>query len=255
MLLHPLMEKLSELKLVGMARALEEQIRNPEIESLCFTDRLGLLVDHESVERENRRMKSRLKAARLREAAAVEDIDYRHPRGLDKALMLKLAACAFVREHLNVFITGPTGAGKTYLSCALGNKACREGFSVSYVRLPRLLENLGIGRGDGRYAKILDAFARMELLILDDWAIAPLTDEQRRDLFEILEDRYGRKSTIVVSQLPVEKWHDALGEPTLADAILDRLLHNGYKIALKGESLRKKKGQQRLTEIGHCEKQ
>jgi DNA replication protein DnaC len=238
-----------------MARALEEQIRNPEIESLSFTDRLGLLVDHESVERENRRMKSRLKAARLREAAAVEDIDYRHPRGLDKALMLKLASCAFVREHLNVFITGPTGAGKTYLSCALGNKACREGFSVSYVRLPRLLENLGVGRGDGRYAKILDAFARIELLILDDWAIAPLTDEQRRDLFEILEDRYGRKSTIAVSQLPVEKWHDALGEPTLADAILDRLLHNGYKIALRGESLRKKKGQQRLTEIGHCEKQ
>ena len=234
MLLHPLMEEaLHPQKPVGMARALEEQIRNPEIESLSFTDRLGLLIDHESVERDNRRMKSRLKAARLREAAAVEDIDYRHPRGLDKALMLKLASCAFVREHLNVFITGPTGAGKTYLSCALGNKACREGFSVSYVRLPRLLENLGVGRGDGRYAKILDAFARIELLILDDWAIAPLTDEQRRDLFEILEDRYGKVHHRRQPKLPVEKWHDALGEPTLADAILDRLLHNGYKIALR----------------------
>lgn len=254
MLLNPLMEKLLALKLGGMARALEEQINHSEIETLSFTDRLGLLVDRESALRENRRMKSRLKAARLREAAAVEDIDYRHPRGLDKALMLTLASCAFIREHLNVFITGPTGAGKTYLSCALGNKACREGYSVSYVRLPRLLESLGIGRGDGRYAKLLDGLARVDLLILDDWAIAPLTDEQRRDLFEILEDRYGRKSTIAVSQLPVEKWHDAIGHPTLADAILDRLLHNGYKIALKGESMRKKKGL-RLTENDHCEKQ
>jgi len=254
MLLHPLMEKLASLKLDGMARALEEQINNQEVDSLSFTDRLGLLVDRESVDRENRRMKNRLKAARLRETAAVEDIDYRHPRGLDKALMLQLASCAFIREHLNVFITGPTGAGKTFLACALGHKACREGFSVSYVRLPRLLDNLGIGRGDGRYAKLLDALARVELLLLDDWAMAPLSDEQRRDLFEIIEDRYGRKSTIVASQLPVEKWHDAIGHPTLADAILDRLLHNGYKIALKGESMRKKKGR-RLTEIGQCEKQ
>ena len=150
-------------------------------------------------------------------------------------------------------VTGSTGVGKTFLACALGHKACREGFSVSYLRLPRLLESLGLGRGDGRYAKLLDALARVDLLLLDDWAMAPLSDEQRRDLFEILEDRYGRKSTIVASQLPVEKWHDAIGHPTLADAILDRLLHNGYKIVLKGDSMRKKKGR-KLTEIGHCEK-
>jgi len=241
MLAHPTLEKLHAMKLFGMAKALDEQRTLREVADIPFEDRLGLLVDREMVERENRYLKLRLQKARLRQNACVEDIDYRHPRGLDKALMLKLAGCNWIRDHHNLILTGPTGAGKTYLACALGHKACRERYTARYVRLPRLLEELGVGRGDGRYAKLLDAFARLDLLVLDDWGIAPLADEQRRDLLEIIEDRHGRKSTLVVSQIPVEKWHGAIGNPTIADAILDRLVHNAYRIALKGDSMRKKK--------------
>jgi len=241
MLAHPTLEKLHAMKLFGMAKALDEQRTLREVADIPFEDRLGLLVDREMVERENRYLKLRLQKARLRQNACVEDIDYRHPRGLDKALMLKLAGCNWIRDHHNLILTGPTGAGKTYLACALGHKACRERYTARYIRLPRLLEELGVGRGDGRYAKLLDAFARLDLLVLDDWGIAPLADEQRRDLLEIIEDRHGRKSTLVVSQIPVEKWHGAIGNPTIADAILDRLVHNAYRIALKGDSMRKKK--------------
>jgi len=241
MLIHPTLDKLRELKLTGMQKALIEQMDMPDRDTLSFDERFGLLVDCEYTERENRRLKTRLKRARLRQAATVEDIDYRHPRGLDKSLMLSLTGCDWVRQHHNVIITGPTGAGKSYLACALGNKACREGYRVLYFRIARLFQDLAVAKADGRYDKLLRALARSQLLVLDDWGTAPLTDEQRRDLFEVMEDRYDRGSTLIAAQLPVKHWHDTIGDPTLADAILDRLIHNAYTITLKGESMRKRK--------------
>jgi DNA replication protein DnaC len=241
MLTHPTLDKLQALKFTGMANALAEQMQMPDIEELAFEERLGLLVDRELTERENRRLASRLRRAKLKHQAALEDIDYRHPRGLDKSLIQSLAACQWVKEHLNILITGPTGVGKTWLACALAQKACREGHTALYLRLPRLLQEMVIAKGDGRYPKLLATLAKTEVLILDDWGLAKLTAEQRRDLLEILEDRHGVRSTIATSQLPIEKWHNMIGDPTLADAILDRLVHNAYKINLKGGSLRKRK--------------
>jgi DNA replication protein DnaC len=241
MLTHPTLEKLQRLKFTGMAAALAEQLQMPDIEELAFEERLGLLIDREITERENRRLSSRLRRARLKHQAAIEDIDYRHPRGLDKSLIQSLAACRWVTEHLNILLTGPTGVGKTWLACALAQKACREGHTALYLRLPRLLQEMAIAKGDGRYPKLLATLAKTEVLILDDWGLAKLTAEQRRDLLEILEDRHGVRSTLATSQLPIEKWHDLIGDPTLADAILDRLVHNAYKIHLKGGSLRKRK--------------
>lgn len=240
MLIHPTLDKLKALRLAGMSRALEEQMNMPHISDLSFEERLGLMIDREATERENRRLKTRLKKARLRQQACIEDIDYRHPRGLDKSLMAQLATCAFISDHHNLIITGPTGCGKTYLSCALAHKACREGYSAQYIRLPRLLPELHIAKGDGRYGRLLASFAKTDLLVLDDWGLVPLNDEHRHDLLEITEDRYNLRSTVLVSQFPVENWHDLIGDPTLADAILDRLVHNAYKITLKGESMRKR---------------
>ncbi len=239
MLTHPTLEKLQTLKFTGMARALAEQLNMPDIEELAFEERLGLLVDREMTERENRRLTSRLRRAKLKHNAALEDIDYRHPRGLDKSLLLSLASSKWVREHLNILLTGPTGVGKTWLACALAQKACRDGYSALYQRLPRLLQSLAIAKGDGRYPKLLASLAKIDVLILDDWGLAKLTAENRRDLLEMLEDRHGARSTLATSQKPIEKWHDMIGDPTLADAILDRLVHNAYKINLKGESMRK----------------
>lgn len=241
MLTHPTMEKLQTLKLTGMLKALTEQRQMPEIDSLGFEERLGLLIDREATERENRKLATRLKKAKLRQSAAIEDLDFRRSRGLDKALILSLAACAWISKGVNVLICGPTGVGKSYLACALAHKACLEGHSALYLRLPRLFEELRLAKADGRYGKLMLGYAKTDLLVLDDWGLTQMTDPQRRDLLELMEDRYGLKSTIITSQLPVTAWHEAIGDPTLADAILDRIVHNAHKIDMKGESMRKTK--------------
>ncbi|MFC1817977.1 IS21-like element helper ATPase IstB [Thermodesulfobacteriota bacterium] len=241
MLIHPTLEKLERLRLTGMLTALQEQMGMDDINDLSFEERLGLLVDREAVCRESRRLKTRLRKAKLRHAAAVEDIDFRHPRGLDKSLVMRLADCNWLKNHENLIITGPTGVGKSYLACAFAQKACRTGYSAIYLRTSRLFENLGLAKGDGRYIKLLTGFAKTDLLVLDDFGLAKLNREHQHDLLEILEDRHGLKSTLVTSQLPVEHWHEQIGDPTMADAILDRLVQSAHKIQLKGGSMRKKK--------------
>lgn len=239
MLTHPTLDKIEKLRLAGMAKALSEQMQNNEIGSLTFEERLGLLIDRELTERENRRLTTRLRIARLRHQASIEDLDFRGTRGMDKSLVMSLSANQWINDHQNLLITGPTGVGKSYLACALGHKACRDGHMVLYQRLPRILHDLAIARHDGRYKKLMAALLRTDLLVLDDFGIVPVTQEGLRDMLEILEDRYDRRSTLVTSQVPVKRWHEALVDPTMADAILDRLVHNAHKIELKGESMRK----------------
>jgi DNA replication protein DnaC len=240
MLYHPTLDKLHQLRLFGMAKALEEQSGVSQYKTLGFEDRLGLLVDREMTQRDNRCLEIRLRKAKLRLTATIEDIDYRHPRGLDKNLVLSLASCRWIREHQNCLITGPTGVGKSYLACALAHKACREGYRALYIRASRLFEELAIAKADGRYRKLLASYARFDLLIIDDWGLATLSEEQRHDIHELMEDRCDLRSTLVASQVPVEKWHTIIGDPSRADAILDRLVHNAHKLSLKGDSLRKK---------------
>ena len=241
MLNQPTIEKLTAMKLPGMAKAFADQMQRPDMAALCFEERFGLIVDFQMTELESRRMQNRLRTAKLRLCASIEDLDLRQGRGLDRAMILSLAQNQWVRNHHNVLVTGPTGAGKSYLACALAQKACRDGHTVLYQRLPRLLQEIAVARLDGRYHKLMAPIGKCEVLVLDDLLISPMSREDQRELLEIVEERYDRKATIVTSQLPVKAWHDAMQDPTLADAILDRLVHNAYKLELKGESMRRKR--------------
>ena len=241
MLIHPTLDQLRSLRLEGMAKALQEQLDAEGLDTWSFEDRLALLIDRESTHRDQRRLALRLRKAKLRHRnACIEDLDFRTKQGLDRRFVLELAGCEWLRLHRNLLITGATGSGKTYLACALAQKACREGYTALYTRLPRLLEDLRIAHGDGRYPKLMASLAKIDLLILDDWGMVPIGDADRRELLEILEDRYELKSTLVASQVSRDQWYDYLGHPVLADAILDRLVHNAYSLELQGkESMRK----------------
>ena len=242
MLIQQTREHLHTLRLTGMLQALEEQLAQPAMAELSFEERFSMLVDREVLYRQNRRLARLLKAARLRVGACVEDVDYRHPRGLEKPRMASLITLDWVRQSLNLCLTGPTVCGKTWLACAFGNEACRRGFSVRYLRLPHLFEMLRIAHGDGSYTKLMNQLLKTDVLILDDWGIQKVSAAQRNDLMEVIEDRHGRRSTLIASQLPTEHWHEYIGEATIADAILDRLLHGAHRLNLTGESMRKTKG-------------
>jgi len=241
MLIEQTLDKLRELKLYGMLAAIEQQIENPAFQDLSFEERLGFLVDRESLDRGNRRITDLLRKARLRQSACVEDINYQQPRGLEKSRMATLINCDFIRHHQNLMITGPTGCGKSWLACAIGQQACRQGLSVRYIRMAKLLEELRISHADGSYIKLLVQFAKPELLILDDFGLDSLSRQDQLDLLEIIEDRHQIKSTLITSQLGVKHWHDYIGDPTIADAIIDRLINQAHQLPLKGDSMRKEK--------------
>jgi DNA replication protein DnaC len=240
---HPTLDTLRELGLHGMAKAFAEIEASGEGGALSHVEWLGLLLDREATYRRDKALLARLRYARLRHQAAIEDIDYRAARGLDRALFNKLAAGSWIDAHDNLILCGPAGIGKSWLACALGHKACRDNRSVLYQRIPKLFADLALARGDGRYAR-----GGVQLLILDDWGLEPLDAAARHDLLEILEERYGRRSTIVTSQIPIDKWHDLIGEPTYADAILDRIVHNAHRINLTGHSLRRSRASKAAKE-------
>lgn len=239
-MLHQTIEKLHALKLSAMADGLLAQTRQPDIETLGFEERLALLVDLQHTAAHNAALSQRLKASNLRQTACLEDLDLRTPRGLDRTLIPTLASCQWIRTARSVLLTGPTGVGKTFIACALGHQAAREGFSVLYRRLPRLLDDLAIARVEGRHRRAFAKLARTQLLILDDWAMIRLTADQRHDLLEVIDDRHDRAATILASQIPVSGWFDQIGDATYADALLDRIVHNAYRIELRGESMRKR---------------
>ena len=239
MLTQPLLEKLSALKLSGFRSALEEQFKNPQYAELSFEERLGLLVDVETTRRKNSRLQRRIKAAHFPLQATLQDLDLSPSRGIKRAQVLELAQAEWVRRHLNTLVLGATGAGKTYLACALGRAACESEFNVRYVRTSRLLQSLALAQADGSYPQLLRSLARIHLLILDDWLRDPLSRSQAKDLLEIIDDRYGRSATLVATQVPVSNWHERIPDPTLSDAVLDRLIHNAYRLELLGDSMRK----------------
>lgn len=241
MLNHPTVERLRGLGLAAMAEAFTELQNTPEAADLSREDWLSLLVDREATSRDNKRLARRLREAKLRQAAVIEDTDFRTPRGLDRTVFLQLAGCGWIREHAHVVIGGPTGVGKSWLACALGHKACREGYSVLYKRAPRLFADLATARGEGRLPRLLASLERTRLLIIDDWGPEPLSPEQRRDLLEIVDDRYDKGSLLITSQIPVSRWHEVIGDLTLGDAILDRVVHRAHRLELKGGSLRKRR--------------
>lgn len=237
--------KLNLMRLYGMAKGFTERIATTKQADLSHDEFFGLLVDDEKIYRDNAKMARLLTKARLRQMAALEDVDYKHPRGLDKQTLLELSRGHWLSNHQNVLITGPTGVGKSFLACALGNQACRSGYTTNYYRFTRLLESVLAAKGDGSHLKFLTRLAKTPLLILDDFALTPLSSSEARDLLEILEDRYGVASTVITSQLPTKQWHQVLGEPTIADAVCDRLFHNAFKIELKGDSMRKRSSGQK----------
>jgi len=242
LLIHPTSDRLEALGFKGMAQALDEQRQAAAtFDPLSFEERLGLLVDREADMRAAKRLTTRLRSAALRQQACVEDIDMRTPRGIDAAVMAHLVDGGWIGRHENLLITGQTGLGKSWIACALGHKACRDDRRVMYHRAPRLFQALALARGDGRHARVLKSIERAQVLILDDWGLSVLNAQERRDLLEILEDRHGKASTIVTSQLPVDQWHEAIGDPTIADAILDRLVHNAHRLTLTGDSMRRTK--------------
>jgi DNA replication protein DnaC len=245
MLQEPMMEKLQAMRLHGMVDALKTQEQDPAARELSFLERLALLVDHQWNWRQNQALERRLHVAKLRGNACVEEIDYRTSRGLDKSVIRALTKeSAWVHNHEHVFVLGPTGVGKSFVACALAQKACRDGYSALYTRAAALFRDLAIARADGSLRNLLAKLGRIDVLVIDDWAMAPLTEPERRDFWEICEDRYQTRSFILTSQLPVSRWHEQIGDPTVADGILDRLVHNAHRIEMRGDSMRKKRATQ-----------